>query len=220
MRVTLAKSHFWNWFQRNSAEYLQLRKKNKKEFTYWINEMTAHLRAYFKYIHFELGWDNEEKKGKLIITADGRSNYFKRVDDLVAKAPAIPNWDIIALQPPRPIDFLVEEEYGDTGIDPHRLWFSFYDFEDEDDRPDLIVYSELYNEDTTKEFEAAVNSIVVNLLGERSAAIDIGSINVWNLSDAPGDATLHKMEELPYYLGRRKSSLEIDASGQIKEKHD
>lgn len=220
MRVTLAKSHFWKWFERNNLEYLHLRKKNKKEFSYWINEMSAHLRAYFKYIYFELGWSHDGKNAMLIITADGRSQYFKRVDDLVAKAPSIPNWEIIALEPPRPINFLLDEEYGDIDIDPGRLWFSFYDYEDDEVRPSLIVYSELFNRDTRLLVQAAISRVIKNLLGERSAAIDIGSVDVWNLSNAPGDAKLHKIEDLPLHLGTRRSVLEIDATGTIREKRD
>jgi hypothetical protein len=212
MTRKLSKRHFWKWFERNNNEYLQLGKKSKKEINYWLNELNAHLRAYFKFFAFTLSSSQDGTNGTLAISVGGNARRFKRVDALVVAAPAIANWKILALDEPMPIDFLLEEQYGDTGIDPHEFRFAL---EETDNLPRVVVYHPLYTQERQWIFEQVAEAAVYNLLGERSFGLDIGYMDADNLSCAPEDAELVKPEELSVYLGSRKSSWIVDASGRI-----
>jgi hypothetical protein len=207
----LSKNHFWEWFIKNNKEYLDLEKKSKKEVRYWMNEMNAHLRAYYKFLQYSLSIDPNKKTGTLIISVDGNAMYFRRVDDLVAKAPAIPGWTVKALEDPMPIDFTLNNEIAETGADPQEL--SFLSVRDKQPLS-LMVYHPLYTEKMRHEFYELARTAIYNLLGERSFGTDIRDIEVANLSYADPDE-VQKIDELPNYIGALKSSLIVDGNGLL-----
>jgi hypothetical protein len=211
MAAQLSKTHFWQWFLRHHKEYLGLNKKTKKELTYWQNELQAHLRAYYKFLYFSIYVPNEGATGVLTISVSGKGGYFKYVDNLVALAPEIPGWKIQALEPPRPIDFLWQEQVGHTDIDPREFWCTV----PEGERAHLSVYHMLYTEANNWPYTQAAETAVYNVLGERSFGLDIRLITVSNLSHAPQDAELIRVEEPPAYMPRGKSGLVVNAEGEI-----
>lgn len=214
MANKLSKHHFWQWFMRHNKEYLGLSRKPKKEMTYWVNELNAHLRAYFKFLQFVVQYREEDNTGVLTISVAGKARYFNHVDRFVATAPAIPGWEIKALEEPRPIDFLLEEELGHIDIDPHELRCAV---SDDGDQSEITVYHSLYTEEEHWIFQQVSEMAIYNILGERSFGLDIESICVTNLSCAPEDAVLIRLEELPAHVLSFKSSLMVDASGKIWE---
>jgi hypothetical protein len=215
MRFSPAK-HFWVWFARNSETILQMHLQNKNEFTYWVKEIGAHLRACGRGILFEIAWGKNGATPRFILTSNGRKRCFQRIENLVSKTPAIPGWEIIAFQPPQPIDFFIEEEFGHTGIDPYNLWFEPLG---PGDKPVIRVYAERY-EPIGWEFEQAAGAVVYNLLGERSATLDIGGVEVERILELPAGkrSRLIKLEELPARLERFKvSSFRINDMGILEE---
>src|SRR4051812_29398563 len=111
----LPKRHFWEWFKRHQQEYLELRNKSKKEAAYWLQEMDAHLRAYFKFFGYCLTFF-DKGTARLTISVNGKAMHFKKVDAFVATAPEIPGWNINALEEPMPIDFSLEKLITKAGI--------------------------------------------------------------------------------------------------------
>ncbi|WP_315821519.1 hypothetical protein [Paraflavitalea speifideaquila] len=99
----LSKRHFWEWFKRHHQEYLSLKQKSKKEVTYWLQELNAHVRAYFKFFGFTLVVP-DQGTARLTITVKGRSNHFKKADAFVATAPDLPGWSFHSLEDPIPVD--------------------------------------------------------------------------------------------------------------------
>src|SRR5688572_1772615 len=160
----LSKRHFWEWFKRHNHEYIALQNKTKKEIRYWLNELNAHLRAYYKFLGFSL--ENKDNTATLTINVEGNATHFKKAEDLVAKAPLIRGWTIKALEDPRPIDFLLEKQMQETCIDPREMYFSF--LIDEPHHKFLIVYHHLCTPENQNSVYELANAAVYNLLGERS----------------------------------------------------
>lgn len=212
----LPKRHLWEWFQRYNKEFLTLHAKPRKEAVYWLNELNVHLMAYCKYLSYSLVW---EKKGPvtLFITVNGRAKYFKRVDTLVALAPAIPGWIITALEQPRPIDFLLEREMEAAGADPEELCFSF----DHDDPASgcITVYHPLCTAENEVDFRELACAAIYNLLGERSYGTNIRHLDVTNRSLADSD-NLRSLEELPALISCGNSPLMVDNYGNLIDKHN
>ncbi|MEP7257565.1 MAG: hypothetical protein ABI687_04240 [Flavitalea sp.] len=207
----LSKRHFWEWFKRYNKEYLELNKKSNKEAGYWVNELNAHLRAYFKFFGFSITLQ-DNRRSTLTITVNGKASHFKKADSLVALAPEIPGWRITSLEDPRPADFLLEKQMEDAGIDHSELCFSLSG--DDPVYTDIMVYHPLCTEDKESLFSQLVTAALYNLLGERSFGMDIGQVEVANLSSADPDE-VQKLEELPAYLGLRRSSMVVDGSGML-----
>jgi len=211
----LPKRHFWEWFKRNNKEYLELNKKSQKEASYWLSELTAHVRIYLRYFGFTLALPDKEP-ARLTITVNGKAEYFKKVDAFVATAPEIPGWIINALDEPVPIDFLLEEYIQKAGIHPGEFCFSFAS--DHREHQDLIVYHPLYTKDNERIFLELAYEAIYNLLGERSFGMDLGHVHIDNLSCANTDE-IHQLEELPYHISNRGSSLIVGKDGTLLNLH-
>jgi hypothetical protein len=211
----LPKRHFWEWFKRHHKEYLELNKKSKKEAAYWLHELNAHLRAYFKFFGFSLAL-SEKGPAKLTITVNGKAMHFKKVDAFVATAPEIPGWSISALEDPVPVDFLLEKQMEDAGVDPREFYFSFAGDDVKD--ADIILYHPLCTKDNKRLLLQLAYAAMYNLLGERSYGVDIGQLEVANLSRVdPND--IYKLEELPACIGWRRSSIVVDHNGTLLNMH-
>ncbi len=207
----LSKRHFWEWFKRNNKEYAELNKKSKKETMYWLNELNAHLRAYFKFFSFSLAL-SEKQTATLTISVKGKAAHFKKVDTFVATAPGIPGWRITALEDPVPVDFLLDKQIEDAGIHPRELWFSMTSYDP--DCTGITVYHPLCTSENEHLFLQLARAAIYNLLGERAYGMDIGWIDATNLSYAdPGD--IQRIEDLPACIGSRKSSMIVDHSGRL-----
>lgn len=211
----LPKRHFWEWFKRNNQEYLELNKKPKKEAAYWLSELTAHVRIYLRYFGFTLALP-DKGPAKLIITVNGKAMYFKKVEAFVAMAPAIPGWEISALEAPMPIDFLLEEQIRKAGIHPGEFLFSFNS--DHPEHTDLIVYHPLCTKDNELAFLELAYEAIYNLLGERSFGMDLGHVEMENLS-CTDTSTIFQLEELPAHIGNRGSSLIVGQDGTLLNLH-
>ena len=211
----LSKRHFWEWFKRHHQEYLTLNKKSKKEARYWLQELNAHVRAYFKFFGFSLVLP-EKGIARLTITVKGRAKHFRKADAFVATAPDIPGWSIHALEDAMPVDLLLEKQLEVTGIDPWEFHFSFAG-----DHPGdtvLIMYHPLYTEKNARLFGETAYAVLYHLLGERSFGMDIGRVEVDNLSCAgPGD--VYRLEELATHIGQRNSSMAVDHNGTLMNIH-
>jgi hypothetical protein len=217
MRITLVKSHFWTWFERNNLEFLQLHRKNKKEAKYWMSELSVHIRAYCKKLGYQVNYNPRKRTGQLIISAGGDGRYFHRADDLVAKAPEIPRWEIYSLLPAQPLDVETVELFRQIGVDPLSLWFKPSGYNDRWNRPGIVVYSEMYNDELSgAAFDSAISAMIINVLGERSASQDIGEIVLANLSEAENREELSLLEFLPSFVGRSNSVFEVDEHGLIR----
>lgn len=207
----LSKRHFWDWFKRHNQEYLTLKNKSKKETAYWLNELSAHLRAYYKFFGFTLEW-KQEQTAILTITVNGKAMHFKKAENIVAKAPVIPGWTFVALEDPRPVDFLLEQEMQDTGIDPRELSFSFVS--DDPDEREIIIYHPLCTSNNEHKITGLANAAIYNLLGERSYGTDIEVYEVVNLSYADPDE-VQELEALPACMGMRQSAMVVDSQGSL-----
>jgi hypothetical protein len=208
----LSKRHFWEWFNRNNKEYLDLNNKSKKEATYWLNELNAHLRAYYKFFEYTLVLPNNGIP-IFTITVHGKAMHFDKVEKLVATAPEIPGWSIQALEEPRAIDFFLEEKIEVLGIHPNECSFSFVSKDPDDKR--VIVYHPLCTEENEFPFLQLASTAVYNLLGERSFALDTSYVEVENLSRADPD-DVHPLEELPLHIALRKPTMVIGPNGTLQ----
>lgn len=207
----LPKRHFWEWFRRYQHEYLVLDKKPKKEIAYWLRELGAHLRAYYKFLGFSLACPHDGT-ARLTITVHGKAMHFKKAEAFVATAPDIPGWRIQALEDPMPVDFLLEEQIVHAGIDPRDCSFSLFG----DEQESIMVFHPLCTDDNKRLFLQLVYSAVYNLLGERSFGLHISHIGVENLSYADPDE-VYPIKELPAHIGRGLSSVVVDKNGSLME---
>jgi hypothetical protein len=209
----LSKRHLWDWFSRHQHEYLTLYKRPKKEANYWLNELTTHLRAYFKFLGYTIEWDAKKHTGVLNVTVNGKSTHFKKVHDLVSRAPVIPAWTIQALEPARPIDFWLEEEIDFIGIDPRELFFAFC--RKRRSKGVVYIYHPFCTDDNAHAILDIARKAMYNILGEETYGTAIRGLGIFNLSEADPD-DIQPLEELVAAIGERNSvSMIVNSEGKL-----
>lgn len=71
-------------------------------------------------LFFELS-EPDDGLNELVITAEGKRELFSLVDQVVAAAPKLNGWKMIALRPPMGFGFTIN--YEGIKLDPEKLWF-------------------------------------------------------------------------------------------------
>lgn len=200
----LAADQFWVWFRQHSSLLAQLSQKDNSTFAYWLSELHARLRVYsHQYLYAEMDWPAGGGVCRLIISAGGALSHFPQVEGLVKRAPALPGWQVVAFQPPQSSVAVIRQRFGDTGIDPHDLWFCPMDLKHTliNNKPFLTVYAKVQTPVTTQ-FNRAVKAVLMSLLGERVAVLELAGVRVKGykgVTPCPGKQVLN-LRALPSLL--------------------
>jgi hypothetical protein len=220
MKISKTK-HFWIWFQRHLATYYELRDKEDAEALFNLNELDMHLMVFGRNITMQLGWPSDGKEGNttMIITARGDAKCFKKIERLVAQAPELPGWNIIALYPPMPVTAFIEKELAELNIDPCNLWFDPPYASASGKRIVLDIYAETYA-DITPKFVQAVTTVIFNILGEKVYGLEIDYLYVLNLLHLPKNqrTKLVNLQQLPEYVKLQElSKIVINGDGSLSK---
>lgn len=197
-------SFFWEWFQRHSKIFINLPQKPQREFDFWANHLQVMLAACcHKRVGGHIDWLTDAAMPRLIITAHGDRRYFKRIEALVNEAPVSLPWEVMAFEPPRPLDYLIKQKFSHIDFNPYDLCFQPLELWNEytHEPPVLIVYAATENE-LNYTYKNAVENVVYNLLGEKSVVQDLSGIEVKplsSLSEAQIDE-LTDLEWLPNFI--------------------
>src|SRR4051794_15901947 len=120
---------FWDWFKTNNSKYYylnQITDLEKREKL--LNQFLEQLHNYCDNLFFEIGGVPNEPQ-ELIISAEGNKDYFDKVEELVAAAPKLSDWEIIAFKPPLGVDYITE--YKGIKLNARKIWFLPLDNEDD-----------------------------------------------------------------------------------------
>ena len=198
---------FWNWFLANNEDYLNL---NDDELTHvkkqkLLDQFLFHLHDYCDKLYFEIGgWPGQEQE--LIITADGNKDYFGFVDELIANAPVIENWQFTAFLQPHELDYT--SNFEDVELKPLEMWFLPLNSASQPKSIGLRI--SLPNYDAVKEsewLEAAVFRVIDTVLGEKAFALDVDHIEISSLASNPEEQGMMELKDLPAFIKWKKAKL-------------
>lgn len=169
-----AIDYFWSWFTDNQKHYfnfLQLTPKLQKHYIFWLE---WHLNYYSKGVSYVIVFPKKKnKKTKLIITAKGQSEYYEKVEKVVAAAPKFLNWEIIAfMQPTANMEEMINGtdkpfEFHCISLKASEIKFEPFEYENTK-KIDLIIYIEYETiKEDYKELMEAVYIIIESILGEK-----------------------------------------------------
>lgn len=108
-----AEQQFWQWFATNSVRYKALGADQR--------ELMAELDRELARVQPGLTWEHNVKDGELVISADGNRKLFPAVQKLVAAAPSIPGWRIVAFRQPCHGDLTLS--YSNYTVASQDVWF-------------------------------------------------------------------------------------------------
>ncbi len=177
---------FWDWFEKNSAKYLQLDEHNMEVL---FEELSKQLKKVSKGLTFEFSVADENATREFIISADGNKKYFPDVLSLVRAAPSLENWKILAFR---------QRSEGDWNLQINHINLSpgdaFFTYSKGDGKLDLELY--LRGFDESQEYMMASLLMLDAVLGEYDMETRIGRLTNKKLEEA-GTQTLFKISELP-----------------------
>lgn len=196
---------FWNWFKTNSSKYYYLNQiTNLEEKEKLLDDFLKQLHSYCDKLFFEIGGVPNERQ-ELIISAEGNKSYFDKVETLVAEAPKLSDWEIIAFKPSIGLDFVTE--YKLIKLDPREIWFLPLENEDNLQALGLGIYFPNYSSQKKNVFIEGAYQLLDAILGEKSAALDILHLEVGKLPIKPEEKGLIELCELPKYIKWRKTKV-------------
>lgn len=175
----ITANEFWDWFSANNSKYYFLDDTDDNIQEELLDSLLDKLQSYSMGLYFLVGGDPNEDK-EFIITAEGNSDYFEDVINLVNAAPQLERWNIIAFKPAQAFDF--KTNYNNVELDPHKLWFLPLKNSNTPKKIGIrIGVSQVVSETEKQDYLFAAHIILDTILGEKSAAEDIGYVDIEQL---------------------------------------
>jgi len=192
---------FWTWFQQHKAALDTL---NDTDEPLW-DDALAQLQAIHPAVSFALSEPQDKDEDRdFVLTAECDTDLFPLVDEVIAAAPKLPGWQLIALKPAMGFDFV--SDFEDLTLDPRTM--HFFPIRNSA-RPRALGLRVALPEFTKRRQLQLVDAVAMILeegLGEREAATHIEHLEVVavpaNLK-AEGYAPL---PELPDYIKWTKAN--------------
>jgi hypothetical protein len=124
---------FWTWFKDHRVQIAALKRADEPV----ANQIATELHKVDPRLIFELGIGIEPKE--FIVSADGNREVFPAVKRLVAAAPEVPGWKIIAFRPRKAPGLTIELGEG-TKLGANDLFFMVLPTTKPPAPLDIIVY--------------------------------------------------------------------------------
>lgn len=166
---------FWKWFEGNADSLAAVRSGNDPI----LQKLSRELRKVHPNLDFEMGLSDDNQL-EFIVSANGIKSVFPTVEQLVASAPTLPNWEIIAFRQPK--GFVHEILYENFLLKAEDVWFSY---KHRMDKVDLTIYIRDLSPNNAEQAIGASFILLDSALGEYLVATGIGLIEHKPLPDNP-----------------------------------
>ncbi len=214
MKRTRASAQFWLWFGRNSDRYLHLTQvRTQKEFGFWFDELQAHAMAYCKLLSVDICLP-QPGKGQLVITCHGKTMGFKKAEQLVRLAPALENWEIIALRQPKAVTDLKDWVGPKVDIELSGIWFQVAKQVVDGIYP-IRVYVDYILPGKEWDVREHATMLIEQLVGEKVAAMNIDLLEVDSKCNAYSRQRLRPLAELPEYMAEQVRGITVTPDGRL-----
>jgi hypothetical protein len=181
---TTPEAAFWSWFTRNADRVATIRNATEPV----ADELADRLASINPDLTFELG--TSRRPYELIISAGGIKAAFPAVQRLVAAAPPISGWKIVAFRPRSAAGLIIE--IGGYRVDPAEVWF---EAERDGKKYGVTLYLPGFRNDTNG--KQAGYLLLDGSLGEYDVETKLGFIDFKPLPADPVLAGLRPLSELP-----------------------
>lgn len=184
---------FWAWFQAHSAEIATI--TTAKELI--ADELHIELSKVRSELTFELG--PKETPRELIVSADGIVGAFPAVQSLVAAAPPLPGWKVIAFRPRKP-GFSIE--MGDVKLTPADVKFT--SSTETTGKTAVTIFVPGRTRENAKQIDGAVLILLDAVVGEFDTETRIGEISIKPIDEA-GKRELRPLADLAGVVDAKKA---------------
>jgi hypothetical protein len=202
----MTSTRFWQEFKKNQQYYASIDNFDANLVEQLLDRLLVDLHFYCKGLFFEIGGHPEQDERELIITAEGKEEYFGKAKSLVDDAPTIEKWKFTALRPPQGPNFISDFEGG--SLSPKNMWFLPMTNPRKPARIGLNVYLPDYKQlKNNPLLKSSVDRVVETIVGEEVFSCHLQVISIENLPKNIESQGIMEMYDLESYLQWKLASL-------------
>jgi hypothetical protein len=186
---TTRERRFWQWFAANSDRLKALSTLDEHR-----HALIAEIDRELARVHPGLTWEHYPKESVLVISADGNRRLFPEVQKLVAAAPSIPGWRIMAFRQRSDLSADLSLEYSNYKVRFKDTWFRL---EPEGTKVGVTLFMPHPQEADPHAIGSAAFLLLDVALGEYDVETKLGSVDWKPVPEQPGSLGLRSYKELP-----------------------
>lgn len=193
--------HFWNWFVAHNEQLTMLLDLEETRQQQLLDELQHELNQYCPELCYEMS-DPTPSGRTLTFSADGDTDYFRQVVELVDGAPDLDWWEFIAFRQPKGTDLKVL--FDTYHFETKEMFFLPLENEVEPDIMGLKVA--VPNADPGNEdMMVGVYVTLEALMGEFDCATLVGYMDICPVPQDPKKEGFQPLDDLPEYVEWFKS---------------
>ncbi len=187
---------FWQWFADNNEQLTMLGDLDDKEQQNILDALQNELDNYCEGLTFEIGEPSPSGR-TFTFSAEGDTDLFRYVVDLVDNAPDFDWWEFVAFKQPKGKDLKVT--FDKYRFETKQMYFMQLESEEE---PDILGLRVALPNPVADDDDQLVGVYVTieAMIGEFDCAILIGYLDTCAIPSEPFKAGFRPMDDLPEFI--------------------
>lgn len=190
------KEIFWQWFTDHNDELVALGDLDDKQRGQLENALQHQLTKYCDGLTYEIG-DATANGRTLTFTAEGDTDLFRYVVELVDAAPDLDWWEFVAFKQPMGTELKVR--FDRYLFDTRKMYFQQLECEEEPEMLGLRIAVEGSNPDD-EDFQVGVYVTLEALIGEFDCATLVGYMETVPVPEEPFKSGFQSLDDLPKFV--------------------
>lgn len=187
---------FWQWFQDNNEQLIAMGDLQDREREALLADLQHALDNYHEGLAFEMG-DATANGRTLTFTAEGDTDLFRYVVELVDAAPDLDWWEFVAFKQPMGTELKVR--FDRYLFDTRQMYFQQLECEEEPDMLGLRIAVEGSAPDN-EDFQVGVYVTLEALIGEFDCATLVGYMETVPVPAEPFKSGFQRLDDLPRFV--------------------
>ncbi|MBS1565120.1 MAG: hypothetical protein JST39_12075 [Bacteroidetes bacterium] len=119
--------HFWKWFVWFSERFAGFERGSEEENAgFFVDEVKLHLYRICAYLSFDFHPARDDKRARLVITANAIPHSYQTARQLVSLSPPLENLEVSALRQPGDLDGSIPQSFPDFPYAAQDLYFDYH----------------------------------------------------------------------------------------------
>ena len=187
---------FWQWFEDHNEQLIAMGDLEEKQRHELENALQYQLTKYCAGLAYEMGEPTANGR-TLIFTAEGDTDLFRYVVELVDSAPDLDWWKFTAFK--QPLGTELKVRFDRYLFDTRKMYFQQLECEEEPDMLGLRIAVEGSKPDD-EDFQVGVYVTLEALMGEFDCATLIGYMETVPVPAEPFKAGFQPLDDLPKFV--------------------
>lgn len=187
---------FWQWFEDHNEQLIAMGDLEEKQRHELENALQYQLTKYCAGLAYEMGEPTANGR-TLIFTAEGDTDLFRYVVELVDSAPDLDWWQFTAFK--QPLGTELKVRFDRYLFDTRKMYFQQLECEEEPDMLGLRIAVEGSKPDD-EDFQVGVYVTLEALMGEFDCATLIGYMETVPVPEEPFKSGFLPLDDLPKFV--------------------